>query len=83
MTVRDAGAGNLGLAKTGRSVFKVKALRKMLDTMTVAEKEPVAETAVKGKVSPAPSRTVTLSNGMVLKMVRRDVYNRVVRGRAA
>ena len=83
MMLRDSDADGPGLAKPRGSVFKVKALRKMLDTMTVAEKEPEAEAVAKGKVSRAPSRTVTLSNGMVLKMVRRDVYDRVVRGRAA
>lgn len=83
MTVKNAGSGAVDLANGGKASLKTKVLRKMLSPMAITEKEPVDTAVAKGRVGRAPSRTVKLSNGMVLKMVRRDVYNRVVRGRAA
>jgi hypothetical protein len=41
------------------------------------------EVEVRHRSGPAPSRTIKLSNGIVLSMIRRDIYDRVIRGRAA
>lgn len=83
MTMKSPGNGSVGVAKPFLSSFKARSVRKMLFAMTVKDAPDLPKPAVKARVGAAPSRTVKLSNGMVLKMVRPDVYNRVVRGRAA
>jgi hypothetical protein len=83
MTVQNSDADKGGLANAAPAAIKGASVRKLLEIMKSKTGQSSQKIEVRHRSGPAPSRTVKLSNGIVLSMIRRDIYDRVIRGRAA